>query len=648
MMYRLLADSNYIASKRVYVLEASDYYSPEITMKIKMSHPIRKALKFTAGASNDTSATVPDKTHIFTALKNRGGDFPMTGTSDTIEFGLDITNLYSEVNNYEPTKIFISLNEKDTSDIFNGFIHNYSVLTYSSGVSEYACSDSNVVIVNNDLTRISVIIPGNGFYPPTNLASSLANRNIDLLWENPVSYPAYWNINAFKIYRNNEFITTISDTSIHSFTDINLNDGTYNYEVSCIYTNGTDLFESMPSNEIDESILLNPIAAAGNCLLFNGDDNYILGDSIDIAHKSFTMEFWTKKLPAGGDNMVVGHGQWGKGHKAMHYGFRNNNLYMGFYGDDISSDTAFLDNNWHHYAATFDTATYQQSLYCDGELINTRISDTTYYGIGPVYIGAVSNKSRYFRGNLDEIRIWDTLRTMQEIKEGMFFPPASNAPGLLAYWHFDEPMGNKCFDLSINQNNGILMNFDIQHPESDLWVYHNISPDSTLEVYAGYGRNNNSVSYHEIVAPINGTLNFDTQSNRLSYTPLGNWIGYDSLAYFIDDGITTDTVNLYINAGNFPTLNSPEISSTINNDDNFFSVYPNPSANKIYISINGKTTENSILKIYDISGNLIHKKKTSSFQNNFEFDFSSYSEGSYLIEISNKQFHQTKKLVIIR
>lgn len=417
MMYRLLADSNHVASKRVYILDALDYYSPDITMKIKMAHPSRKELKFTAGASNDTSATSPDKTQSFIALKNRGGNHPMTGFNDSIEFGLDITELYSEMNDYEPINFFISINEKDSDNIFDGSIINYSVLTYWDGVTEYPCADTNVTITNDGLTRISVIIPGNNFYPPSNLSSILNNRVIDLQWEAPVFQPVNWEVYAYKFYRNNELLTTITDTSQFTYSDINLDDGTYNYKLTCVYNNGVDFHESMPGSEVSESIILDPIAGAGHCLFFDGHNDYILADTIDIAHKSFTMEFWTKKLPAGNDNMVIGHGQWGKGHKGMHYGFRNNNLYCGFYGDDISSDTAFLDQGWHHYAMTFDTATYLQSLYRDGKLIKTRTSDTTYYGTGRLYIGAVSSVSRYYKGFLDEVRIWDTVRTVQEIRD---------------------------------------------------------------------------------------------------------------------------------------------------------------------------------------------------------------------------------------
>ncbi|MCF8372040.1 MAG: T9SS type A sorting domain-containing protein [Bacteroidales bacterium] len=646
MMYRTLCDSNHVRDKQVHVLEPLAYYSPEITMKIKLAHPSRKALKFTAGASNDTSATSPEKTFVFTALNRKGGDFPMTGTNDTIELGLDISAFYAQMHDYEPTRIFISINEKDTGNLFDGSILNYSVLTYWDSIAEYPCLDSNVVITDDGLTRISVVISGNGFYPPSNLTSNLLNRDITLEWEAPPSYPVNWEISAYKIYRNDELLTTITDTSLFTFTDANLEDGTYDYTVSCVYSNASDFHESMQCELTSESIILDPIAGAGHCLYFDGQENYIIADTIDIAHKSFSMEFWAKRQPAGGDKMVIGHGQWGKGHKGMHFGFRDNNFYCGFYGDDISSDTAFLDTDWHHYAMTFDTATYLQSLYRDGELIKTRTSDTTYYGTGEVYIGVVSDIERYYKGYLDEVRIWDTVRTELEIRQGMFFPPASDAPGLLAYWQFDERMGNRTFDKSMTQNDGLLMNFDPLFVESDLWVYHTIAPDSTLELFAGYGQPGTTVSFYESLAPMNGSLSFDTQNLTLSYTPYGNWIGYDSLSYRVDDGIKTDSVKLYINPGNFPNLSQPEIA--IEPESILaITIYPNPAKDKVVIILKENPESEIHIRLFDIEGRLIHSEIFSGNQKRIELNCDPFEEGSYFLELSDKNGQQVEKLILV-
>jgi hypothetical protein len=474
------------------------------------------------------------------------------------------------------------------------------------------------------------------------------NRDITLQWQAPLSYPANWEIYAYKIYRNEVLLATITDTSQFTFTDLNLEDGTYYYTVSCLYNNGVDFHESMPGNEISESIILDPIAGAGHCLYFDGEDDYVVADTIDMAHKSFSMEFWAKKQPAGGDNMVIGHGQWGDGHKGMHLGFRDNNFYCGFYGDDVSSDTTFLDPGWHHYAATFDTATFLQSLYRDGELIKTRTSDTTYFGTGVVYLGVVSEIERHYKGYLDEIRIWDTVRTVQEIREGMYFPPASDAPGLLAYWRFDEPMGNRTFDKSLSENNGLLMNFNINYAESDLWTYHTISPDSTLELFAGYGQAGNPVSFYESLAPMNGSLNFNAQNQTLSYTPYGNWIGYDSMMYVVDDGIKTDSVKLYINPANFPSLNSPEITESGPESRLAISVYPNPAQDKVVISLNIVSEGEIQIRLFDIDGRLVYSESYSGKQKRIELKCGSFEAGSYFIELSNNEIHQVEKLLIVR
>jgi len=204
-------------------------------------------------------------------------------------------------------------------------------------------------------------------------------------------------------------------------------------------------------------------------------------------------------------------------------------LYCGFYGDDISTDTTYTDINWHHYAMTFDTLSYMQTLLRDGEVVMTRTADTIYLGNGKLYIGVASNRKRNFRGNLDEIRLWNRALSVEEIKENMYRYANIEDTTLIAYWSFDEPLGSFCTDKGFLSNNGILHNGDLVRENSTLWCYHSIASDSLVTFDAGYSPVSGLIDFEIINSPMNGNVEIDIDG-LLQYSPADPWLGYDSLS----------------------------------------------------------------------------------------------------------------------
>lgn len=645
--YRCLTGKNHIRQSKVYVLEAKEYYEPKMAIKLNMSHPSRNHLKITAGAAYDTSATVPEINYNFTALKKKGGDFPMNGTTDSIEFGLDITKFYEQLHNYQAVRLFINLTETDTGNMYNGFVHNFSVYSYLNGTEQYVCADSNVIIIDDATTRLSVVIPGNGFYPPANFTTSMNYRDAQLNWDYPVKHPNNWEIAGYNIFKNNEFLNYVSDSTTLSFTDPGLEDGSYKYMLSCIYVNGTDTFESMPCDPSTVSLLYNPIASSGNQLYMDGVDDYILTDSIDIKNKSFSLEFWAKKGTSYHDDMVMGHGDWGTGSKALHFGFRDDRFYCGFYGDDISTDTTYTDGKWHHYCMTFDTVGLLQTLYHDGEEVASRNANNVYLGEGQMYIGAIEGDSKFFRGTLDEVRVWDYALTHEEVKWFMYYPPQINEPGLQACWRFDEPKGSIVADASGNQLDGTLMNFDAAREASDLWQYHEITPDTVLTLHAGYSPDNSNVSFHLIHPALCGEVEFNPITLQLDYLPINNqtqnWIGYDSLVYEINDGISTDTARIYINADAFPVILATKELHT----DMGFSIFPNPANNSINIKAKQELGDQAVISIFSIDGRMMHTEQLNVLSTTL-INCSNWNTGIYFIEVVSGNLKQTERISVIR
>ncbi|MFQ5641824.1 MAG: LamG-like jellyroll fold domain-containing protein, partial [bacterium] len=130
------------------------------------------------------------------------------------------------------------------------------------------------------------------------------------------------------------------------------------------------------------------------------------------------------------------------------------------------------ENEWVHVALTYDGSTIR--TYINGNLFHAAT------GSGPITdhpgsvnldefrIGARQGNNDHYAGLVDEVRVWNIVRTEQEIQEtaGTTLGPEvyeSAASGLIGYWRFDEleDLGvggdgatDDVRDYSLNQNHG--------------------------------------------------------------------------------------------------------------------------------------------------------------------------------------------------
>lgn len=111
--------------------------------------------------------------------------------------------------------------------------------------------------------------------------------------------------------------------------------------------------------------------------------------------------------------------------------------------DIILGNTAIDDGAWHHVAAVKNSTT-SMALYIDGELDGTLSFPTTFSIMNSqsVIVGnSQIDLRQMLTGGIDELRIWDRLRTPTEIREFRYRRVAPNTPGLVGLWTFDEGVG---------------------------------------------------------------------------------------------------------------------------------------------------------------------------------------------------------------
>jgi len=127
----------------------------------------------------------------------------------------------------------------------------------------------------------------------------------------------------------------------------------------------------------------------------------------------------------------------------------------------------YVTGRWYHLAGVYDGSFLK--LYVNGNLESSTPASGTITDYGkPVRIGTFNNYTGYLPGQIDEVRIWNTARTQDEIRHEMHHQ-LSNPAGLLslvAYYRFNQTGGLIAGDLSSYGNNGILTNMA---PATD-WV----------------------------------------------------------------------------------------------------------------------------------------------------------------------------------
>lgn len=125
-----------------------------------------------------------------------------------------------------------------------------------------------------------------------------------------------------------------------------------------------------------------------------------------------------------------------------------------------TTDLKFEVGRWYHIALTYDVATTTAVLYVNGNKFaeNTSFAsaavnfdvDANGYGC---FISRSYGVNRWWRGAFKQMRLWNVIRTADEIKANMTTDIPDGTSGLLGYWKFNEGSGNTVTDYSGNSHN---------------------------------------------------------------------------------------------------------------------------------------------------------------------------------------------------
>ncbi len=125
-----------------------------------------------------------------------------------------------------------------------------------------------------------------------------------------------------------------------------------------------------------------------------------------------------------------------------------------------TADGTISLNEWQHVAFTYDGNTSQMQLYING--LEQTISflggqpsgDIIANNSNDLYIGSSYQGNWVFEGGIDEVRVWNIVRSSAEIAADMGHLLDGDEAGLVAYWQLNEGNGTFLTDGSGHNNHG--------------------------------------------------------------------------------------------------------------------------------------------------------------------------------------------------
>jgi hypothetical protein len=185
--------------------------------------------------------------------------------------------------------------------------------------------------------------------------------------------------------------------------------------------------------------------SSNNALAFDGTNDYVAANT-NLPTGDFTYSAWVKFntvsrkesiFSVGGDNELII--------------IKNTNgkLSVWIGGSEKIVESSITDTDWHHITLT--RSGVNATLYRDGVSIGSSTSVTSgsiSFGSCDLLIasdsdnGCIGSLDDYLYGQIDELRIWNDVRTASEISTNMSSELTGNESNLIGYYKFNEPDTN--------------------------------------------------------------------------------------------------------------------------------------------------------------------------------------------------------------
>ncbi len=232
---------------------------------------------------------------------------------------------------------------------------------------------------------------------------------------------------------------------------------------------------------------------------------------------AFTMEAWVKRQNNGHFEFM------GKAYDRFAFYVSSSNNRIGIYKaygnrytytnrQEFTSDYSLPANEWHHLAATWTGNSVK--FYVDGELVQEFINADSRMvpGSGRNFqLGRRADENNYYlQGFMSEARVWNYVRTKEQIKANMFNRISGQEEGLIFYAPLENDFLNKAQDIStwadLSGSPEITSFEKVRHPLFTATpAVASVAPGESLEIQLNFQKlyNNNIITNAQVFTNIN-------------------------------------------------------------------------------------------------------------------------------------------------
>ncbi len=259
-----------------------------------------------------------------------------------------------------------------------------------------------------------------------------------------------------------------NESALVAYYKMDETEGESNTTLPCSASNPQD---GSLVNMNDDNLETSPaFYGPGNCLEFDGNNDFVDCGTLPASISDITVEMWVKPTVDGAYNQYL-FGEWGEPYRAQFtYNMNVGDDYkISFYnpgttntldaGKRITAQTSLNDGKWHHVACV-DSADVKYIRIDGVKEASGTANSAVYDGMISHIGGSNQGTNDNFNGQIDEVRIWDHARSQTEIIQNMNRQLTGNEDGLIAYYNFNNDLLGTLQDFSPNANDGTLTNMD--------------------------------------------------------------------------------------------------------------------------------------------------------------------------------------------
>lgn len=214
--------------------------------------------------------------------------------------------------------------------------------------------------------------------------------------------------------------------------------------------------------------------ASDFALHFDGRDDYVdcgKSDGLNLT-SAMTIEAWIRPSGWGERTDLGGYGRVVDKEKFILFlngensDYTNHSLVFatdlsdGSFSASSTPENSIRLDQWQHLAVTYD-GTGVVRMYINGEAQTLHqpydppsgpVADNSGFTL---FIGESANQNRAFKGEIDDVRIWNMARSQEEIQSDLYVSLSGKEEGLAGYWPMDPP-GDPLADRSGNEYDGLI------------------------------------------------------------------------------------------------------------------------------------------------------------------------------------------------